>query len=61
MRASDVYATKARALSRAVNGPVPRRPPPHPLQEWQFLLIGPQRNLYARVPALSMIRPSVGL
>src|SRR5215470_2951169 len=56
---TGVYVTEARALPSAVNGSVPCRPPPHPPQGWRLRQLEPERELHARVPALSMAYPSV--
>src|ERR687892_220556 len=53
-----VSSLRGEAFLAALNGPLPCRPPPDPLQRCLFLRSGPERNLNVSLSAASMARPS---
>jgi hypothetical protein len=52
-----VSSLRGKPLPAALNGPLPCRPPPEPLQRCLFLPLGPERNLNVSLSAASMARP----
>jgi hypothetical protein len=53
-----VSSLRGKPLPAALNGPLPCRPPPDPLQRCLFLPLGPERNRNVSLSAASMARPS---
>src|SRR5688572_24421753 len=53
-----VSSLRGEPLPAALNGPLPCRPPPDPLQSCLFLPSGPERNRNVSLSAASMVRPS---
>src|SRR5918996_4405529 len=57
-RVHTVSSLRGEPFPAALNGPLPCRPPPNPLQRCLFLRSGPERNLNVSLSAASMVRPS---
>jgi hypothetical protein len=57
-RRHTVSSLRGEPLPAALNGPLPCRPPPDPLQSCLFLPSGPERKLNVSLSAASMARPS---
>src|SRR5688500_2113934 len=53
-----VSSLRGEPFPAALNGPLPCRPPPDPLQKCLFLPSGPDRNSNVSLNAASMARPS---
>src|SRR5688572_23483388 len=53
-----VSSLRGEPFPAALNGPLPCRPPPDPLQSCCFLPLGPERNRNVSLSAASMARPS---
>jgi hypothetical protein len=52
-----VSSLRGKPLPAALNGPLPCRPPPDPLQRCLFLPLEPERNRNVSLSAASMARP----
>jgi hypothetical protein len=57
-RRHTVSSLRGKPFPAALNGPLPCRPPPDPLQRCLFLPSGPERNLNVSLSAASMAPPS---
>ena len=57
-RRHTVSSLRGEPFPAALNGPLPRRPPPDPLQRCLFLPSGPERNINVSLSAASMACPS---
>jgi hypothetical protein len=53
-----VSSLRGEPFPAALNGPLPCRPPPDPLQRCLLLPSGPERNLNVSLSAASVARPS---
>ena len=57
-RVHTVSSLRGEPFPAALNGPLPCRPPPDPLQRCLFLPSGPERNVNVSLSAASMAHPS---